>query len=118
MERVSTGTYVVLSTVGSLQQGGEIAERLVGEGLAACVNIIPGLSSVYRWKGEVQRDEEVLLLIKTTAHRYRELEAKLREIHSYETPEIVALEVTEGLQAYLDWVGVSVERGPSEPDED
>lgn len=105
-----TGTYVVLSTVGSQEAAGEIAEALLAEGLAACVNIVPGLRSVYRWKDGIVRDDEVLLLMKTTAHRYGRLQARLEQLHPYEVPEILALEVSEGIAAYLEWVGESVDR--------
>ena len=104
-----TGMYVVLTNVGSEAAAREIAETLVEERLAACVNVVPGLRSVYRWKGEIVRDEEVLLLVKTTAHRYAQAEERLRELHPYEVPEVLALEAATGHAAYLDWVGESVE---------
>ncbi|HUG76409.1 MAG TPA: divalent-cation tolerance protein CutA [Burkholderiales bacterium] len=82
-----------------------IADLLVGERLAACVNILAPCRSVYRWKGAVQHDEEHPMLIKTTAERYPALEQALRGAHPYELPEIVALPIERGLPAYLDWVG-------------
>lgn len=81
-----------------------LAETLVGERLAACVNIVPGLRSVYRWQGAVHRDEEVLLLIKTTRTRYPDLQTRLPQLHPYELPELVAVEIADGLPAYLRWV--------------
>ena len=81
-----------------------LAEALVGERLAACANILPGLRSVYRWQGAIQRDAETLLLIKTTADRYPALQARLPELHPYELPELVAVEVADGLPGYLRWV--------------
>ena len=82
-----------------------IADLLVGERLAACVNILAPCRSVYRWKGAVQHDEEHPMLIKTTAERYPALEQALRGAHPYELPEIVAFPIERGLPAYLDWVG-------------
>jgi periplasmic divalent cation tolerance protein len=81
-----------------------IAERLVEERLAACVNRLPGIHSVYRWQGAIERDTEVLLLIKTARSRVDALTARLRELHPYEVPEIIAVSVTQGLPDYLNWV--------------
>lgn len=81
-----------------------IADALVGERLAACVNIVPGLRSIYRWQGEVRHDAETLLLIKTTRTRYPALQARLLALHPYELPELVAIELADGLPAYLRWV--------------
>jgi periplasmic divalent cation tolerance protein len=80
------------------------AERIVNERLAACVNLISGVRSVYRWKGQVQRDDETLMVIKTTVDRFAALKVRLIELHSYDTPEIIALEVERGHIPYLDWV--------------
>ena len=86
----------------------ETAERLAGalieKRVAACVNILAPCSSVYRWKGAVQRDEEHPVLIKTTAERYPALEAAIRAAHPYELPEIIAVPIERGLPAYLAWV--------------
>jgi periplasmic divalent cation tolerance protein len=81
-----------------------LAEALVGERLAACVNVLPGLRSVYRWQGTVERADEVLLLIKTTRGRLDALVARVQALHPYELPELLAVEVAGGLPAYLDWV--------------
>lgn len=81
-----------------------IAEALVTDRVAACVNILPGCTSVYRWQGKLERAEEVPLLIKTTRDAYARMETELRKLHPYEVPEIVALPVTAGLPAYLAWV--------------
>ena len=85
-----------------------LAETLVGERLAACVNRLPGVLSTYRWQGEVHTDGEELLLIKTTAARFELLKARLLELHPYELPELVALPVERGHAAYLDWVRANV----------
>ncbi|MFT3897843.1 MAG: divalent-cation tolerance protein CutA [Thermomonas sp.] len=81
-----------------------IAETLVGERLAACVNILPGLRSVYRWQGTVERAEEALLLIKTRADRLQALQDRLVRLHPYELPELVAVEPDSGLPGYLRWI--------------
>jgi periplasmic divalent cation tolerance protein len=99
---------VVLSTVGGAEDAERIAERLVEQGLAACVNVLPGVVSIYRWKGRVERDEERLLLIKTRAERFEELRETIVSLHPYEVPEIVALPVIAGHQPYLDWLDASV----------
>ncbi len=81
-----------------------IADALVGERLAACVNIVPGLRSVYRWRGAIESADEVLLLIKTRRERLDALTARVRELHPHELPEVIAVEVAGGLAAYLDWI--------------
>jgi periplasmic divalent cation tolerance protein len=81
-----------------------LAALLVDQRLAACVNILPGLTSVYRWKGVLERDSEVLLLAKSRADRYPALEAALVEHHPYELPEVVAVSVNQGLDGYLAWL--------------
>ncbi|WP_049623108.1 divalent-cation tolerance protein CutA [Frateuria defendens] len=85
-----------------------IAETLVAEGLAACVNRLPGIASTYRWQGRVVTDSEELLLIKTTAARFEALKARLLALHPYELPELVAVPVERGHAAYLDWVRAGV----------
>jgi len=87
-----------------------LAEALVEERLAACVNILPGLRSVYRWQAEVERADEVLLLIKTLPDRYPALQDRLRELHPYELPELLAVEAAAGLPAYLSWVADETRR--------
>lgn len=95
---------VVLSTFPSLARATEAADVLVQERLAACVNVVPGLTSIYRWQGGVARDAEVLAVIKTTRARFDELAERLKSLHPYELPEIVAFEAAAGSAAYLDWV--------------
>jgi periplasmic divalent cation tolerance protein len=98
---------VVLCTCPDLASAERIAETLVGERLAACVNILPGLTSIYRWENQTQRDTELLLLIKTQQTVYSRLEARIRELHPYQIPEIIALPIQAGSAAYLDWIADS-----------
>ena len=98
------GTLLVLTNVPDRAVAERLADTLVANNLAACVNILAPCRSVYRWKGAVQHDEEHPLLIKTTAERYGALEAALRAGHPYELPEIIAVPIERGLPAYLDWV--------------
>ena len=95
---------VCFCTCPDVDSAARLAEALVEERLAACVNVMPGLRSVYRWQGAVERSDEVLLLIKTTRSRLPALSARVLELHSHELPEVVAVEVVGGLPAYLDWV--------------
>ncbi len=95
---------VALSSVGSAEDADRLARALVERRLAACVNVVPGVVSHYRWKGELCRDEERLLVIKTRAERLPALRAALAELHPYELPELVALEISGGNQAYLEWL--------------
>ena len=81
-----------------------LADALVGERLAACVSVVPGLRSVYRWQGAIERSDESLLLIKTSRDRLDLLTTRVRDLHPYELPEVVAVEVAGGLSTYLDWV--------------
>ena len=98
---------VVLVTVPSREQGEAIADALVGEALAACVNVVGPIRSIYRWQGEVCRDDEHLLIVKTTAARYAALEARVRAIHPYEVPEVIALPIARGSAPYLEWLRAS-----------
>jgi periplasmic divalent cation tolerance protein len=99
---------VVLTTVARVEDAESIARELVERRLAACVNILPPVTSVYRWQGEVTREAEHLLLVKTHADRFEALRARLLEIHPYETPEVVALPVVAGHGAYLQWIADSL----------
>lgn len=95
---------VVLMTAGSQEEADRLADALVVNGLAACVNVIPGVTSVYRWEGEVQRDQEWLLVAKSHRDALDELVRRVHTIHSYEVPEVVALPLVGGSQAYLSWI--------------
>ena len=88
-----------------------IADALVGERLAACVNQVPGLRSVYRWEGAIERADEVLLVAKTTTDRLDALTGRIRELHPHELPEVLAIEIAGGLAAYLDWVAEQTREG-------
>jgi periplasmic divalent cation tolerance protein len=95
---------VVLSTCPDRAVAEDIAGRLVAGRLAACVNILPGVRSIYEWQGKVENEAEVLMVIKTTADRYPELEAAIGEHHPYDVPEVLALDVSAGLPDYLQWM--------------
>jgi len=100
---MSSDVLVVLSTL-PLDKADAIAETLVTERLAACVNLVGPVRSVYRWDGALQKDSELLAIIKTTVARYDEMSTRLRALHPYEVPEILALPVGTGYHRYLDWV--------------
>lgn len=99
---------VVLSTVGSAADADGIARELVERRLAACVNAVPGLRSTYRWKGRVENDAEVLLVIKTRRERLEALREALVSLHPYELPEMIALPIEDGHAPYLAWLDESV----------
>jgi periplasmic divalent cation tolerance protein len=99
---------VVLTTVEKAEDGQRLAHLLVERELAACVQILPPMTSVYRWQGKIERANETLLLIKTTRAAYDGLETAIKENHSYATPEIIVLPVEAGLKEYLDWLTISV----------
>jgi len=98
-----------LITASSREEAERIAEALVQERLAACVTIVPEVESVYRWEGRVVRDREVLLLVKTARAKWPRLMAAVKERHSYHVPEIIALPIVEGFEAYLQWLEQSLE---------
>ncbi|HST52977.1 MAG TPA: divalent-cation tolerance protein CutA [Pyrinomonadaceae bacterium] len=104
MAETSSAAIVVLLTAGSQEEASRLAEMLVGAHLAACVQILPQMESVYRWKGEVHRAPEFLLLAKTTAACFDELEREVRALHTYDTPEIIAMPVTHVSAPYFDWL--------------
>ena len=95
---------VVLVTCGTEEEAAKIARALVEERLAACVNLLAPVRSIYRWEGKVCDEKEWLLVIKTRAERFRELEEKVKALHSYSVPEIISLPIVRGSMPYLHWV--------------
>jgi len=102
---------VVLMTAANREEAGRIAEALVEASLAACVQILPEIQSIYRWQGKIARESEVLLLAKTIREKFVELDQVVRDIHSYETPEIVALSVNAVSEPYLNWLMDTIDTG-------
>lgn len=109
-EKNVKGKIVVLVTAANLRQAKTIARSLVHRRLAACVNLVPPVLSVYRWEGEVREDREVLMMIKTRRNLFAAVRDAVLAAHSYDTPEVIALPVTEGSKSYLAWIDASVER--------
>ena len=103
-----SNALIVLATASNAEEASRIADALVGGQLAACVNIVSGIESVYRWEGKIARDNETLMIIKTTDERYAELEAQIKALHSYTTPEVIAIKIERGSESYLQWLGESV----------
>lgn len=100
---------VVLMTAPNADEATRIAEMLIERKLAACVQILPPMTSIYIWRGEVERASEILLLAKSTEAKFHELEEAVRAIHSYDTPEIIALPIVAGSQPYLSWLSSCLE---------
>ena len=109
---------VVVTTVGTEEQAYLIAREIVARRQAACVNIVPGIRSIYRWKGKICKDGELLLLAKTLEGEFEGIAATIRELHSYELPEILSFVVTRGEQGFLDWIAGSVDKDAEFGDED
>jgi periplasmic divalent cation tolerance protein len=103
-----TDKRLVLTTCGSLEEARSIAQTLVERQLAACVNIVPEVESVYRWQGEVETATEWLLVIKTTADAFDRVRETLSKLNSYELPECIEISIDDGSAAYLEWIGQSV----------
>ncbi len=101
---MSDDAIVVFMTAANGEEATRLADMLVGAHLAACVQIMPEMESVYRWEGKVERQSEVLLLAKTTQAKFADLEREVRALHTYETPEIVAVPITAGSASYLEWL--------------
>ena len=102
---VDYNCIVVLITVGSQEEARNIADALVGQRKAACVNIVPQVNSIFRWEGGIEDDKESLLVIKSRAELFRDIVDLVKGIHSYEVPEIIALPIVDGNQEYLSWIG-------------
>jgi len=101
--------YIFLVTVPNIEEGKKIANILVESKLAACVNIIQNVISIYRWKGNIERENEMLLIIKTTENKCDLIIQKVKEIHSYSNPECVAFKIEKGSKIYLDWINEVVD---------
>jgi periplasmic divalent cation tolerance protein len=104
---------IILSTTSTREEAQRIARVLVEKRLAACVNIVDDISSVYRWQGAVQEAPEIILIIKSSLEKLEALETTLHRLHSYEVPEFLVLPVEGGSRAYLEWIRESVDQGPS-----
>jgi len=103
-EEVSSDAIVVFITAANGEEATRLADMLVGAHLAACVQILPEMESVYRWQGKIERQSEVLLIAKTMRGKFDELEREVRALHSYDTPEIVAVPIVTGSAPYLEWL--------------
>ena len=103
-----SGAIVALSTVGNTGDAMRIGRALVERRLAACVNVVPGVTSIYTWKGGITTDSELLLVIKTRREKLDEVRSALLELHPYEVPELIALPIEGGHEAYLEWIEDSV----------
>ena len=99
-----TDKIVVLSTCGSPEEADRIARALVSKRLAACVNILPGVKSIYRWKDGIEDATESLLVIKSSRALFDELRAEIEKVHSYEVAEVIAVQIVEGSEAYMEWL--------------
>ena len=104
-----TDARVVLTTAGSEEEARKIASGLVEQRLAACVNILPRIESIYRWQGKVENATEWLLIIKTQAGLFARVGEAIRQLHSYDVPECIMLEVTDGSEPYLEWIRENVQ---------
>ncbi len=103
---------VILSTVPDVEKGADLAKSLVEHKLAACVNIVPGIRSIYMWKGKVEDDSEALMIIKSRRDYIQKIVTLLEKMHPYDTPEIIGLPIIEGNKDYLDWVGSVTDSNP------
>ena len=97
-------SIIVYCTVPSPELAEQIAVKLIQHKIAACCNIIPGLTSIYSWEGKIEKDSELLLMIKSTEENYKKIENEIINLHSYEVPEIISLEINEGSREYLNWI--------------
>jgi periplasmic divalent cation tolerance protein len=103
-----TDKRIVLCSAGSEDEARKIAHHLVEQRLAACVNIVPRMESIYRWQGKLESSGEWLLLIKTTVERFPAVRDAIRDLHSYELPECIAISIEDGSSGYLEWIAQSV----------
>jgi periplasmic divalent cation tolerance protein len=110
-----TDKIVLISTCGSAEEAGRIAQELVSQRLAACVNILPGVQSVYRWQGKIENSEEWLLIIKSRRDLVESIHHSLSALHSSEVPELIALPIIDGAPAYLRWVDAELVKEEEDP---
>jgi periplasmic divalent cation tolerance protein len=103
-----TDKRIVLTTCGSQEEADKIAQHLVGHRMAACVNVIPQVTSTYRWQGKVESAQEWLLLVKTVEAKVAQVRDAIRSMHSYELPECIAISIEDGSAAYLNWIEENV----------
>jgi len=113
MATETTDAIVVFMTAPNREEAGRLAEMLVSKRLAACVQVMPEMESIYRWQGKVERQREVLLIAKTLDLKFAELEREVCALHSYETPEIVAFPLSAGSSSYLEWLSATVNENAS-----
>ncbi len=99
---------IILTTVSSKKEAELIGSKLIDKELAACVNIIPNIKSIYRWEGKINKDSEYLLIIKTVKRAEEDVFENIRKLHSYNTPEIISIPITGGEKSYLNWLSKSV----------
>jgi periplasmic divalent cation tolerance protein len=112
------GAIVVITTVGTEEQANLIAREIVARRQAACVNILPGVRSIYRWKGKICKDGELMLVVKTLAEEFDSVSATIRELHSYELPEILSFQMNRGEANFLEWIASSVDKEADLSDDD
>ncbi|MES1211290.1 MAG: divalent-cation tolerance protein CutA [Acidobacteriota bacterium] len=112
------GAIVVITTVGTEEQANLIAREIVARRQAACVNILPGVRSIYRWKGKICKDGELMLVVKTLEQELDGVSATIRELHSYELPEILSFQVIRGEANFLEWIASSVDKADLSEDEE
>jgi periplasmic divalent cation tolerance protein len=106
-----TDKRIVLTTASSEDEARKIARHLVEHRLAACVNIVPQMASIYRWQGKIEEAGEWLLIVKTTTAAFPQVRAAIAELHSYELPECICLTIEDGSPTYLQWIAESVSAG-------
>jgi periplasmic divalent cation tolerance protein len=108
---VAGGFVMIFVTAASEQEAASIGRALVEEGLAACANIIPQIRSIYQWKGEVRDEGEALIIIKSREDLFERIRSRVKELHSYEVPEITAIKLEKGDPAYLQWIETVIAKG-------
>lgn len=106
------GAIAVITTVGTEQEANELAEELLGRRLAACVNILSGVRSIYRWQGRICKDSEYMLVIKSMEEEVAAISATIGELHSYELPEVLAIPIQHGEDNFMSWIAECVDKSP------